>query len=58
MQEETISLKTDKRGRVTIPGRIRERLGVENERAWVRVTIHGLDPDEHPQESTLLGGDA
>lgn len=59
MQDETISLKTDERGRVTIPGRIRERLGISEEQAWVRVTVHGLDPDEHPDRSSLSsGGDA
>lgn len=56
MQAETISLKTDKRGRVTIPGRIRERLDVSEEEAWFRVTVHGLDPDEHPEKSDLSNG--
>jgi len=59
MQEETISLKSDKRGRVTIPSRVRERLNVEDEQAWFRITIHGLDPEEHPKKSSpVAGGDS
>jgi hypothetical protein len=57
MEKETISLKTDGRGRVTIPSRLREKASVVDEDySWWRITIEGLDPDQHPEKSHL-GGD-
>jgi bifunctional DNA-binding transcriptional regulator/antitoxin component of YhaV-PrlF toxin-antitoxin module len=56
--DETLTLKTDERGRVTVPSRIREYLGVEDgEDVWVKITIHGLDPGKHPDKSNLGHGD-
>ncbi len=58
MEEETISLKTDGRGRVTIPSRLRDKCDVQDEDySWWRITIEGLDPDQHPDKSDLNDDD-
>jgi hypothetical protein len=58
MEKETISLKTDGRGRVTIPSRLRDKCDVTDEDySWWRITIEGLDPDQHPDKSDLNDGD-
>ena len=57
--DETLTLKTDERGRITIPSRVREYLGVEGEQElWLKLTVHGLDPGKHPNKSSLDGGDS
>jgi bifunctional DNA-binding transcriptional regulator/antitoxin component of YhaV-PrlF toxin-antitoxin module len=54
MRKETVSLKTDGRGRITLPGRLREKAGVKDEEeSWWVLTIEGLDPDQHPEKSDL-----
>ena len=62
MDEETITVKTDNRGRITIPGRLREYAGVEDDSGtWWKITVHGLDPEKHPESDLVApassGGD-
>jgi len=62
MDEETITVKTDNRGRVTIPGRLRDYAGIEEDSdTWWKITVHGLDPDKHPDSDLVApesaGGD-
>jgi len=57
--DETLTLKTDERGRITIPSRVREYLGVEGEKElWLKLTVHGLDPGKHPDKSSLERGES
>jgi len=50
MDEETITVKTDNRGRITIPGRLRDYVGIEEDSGtWWKITVHGLDPEKHPE---------